>query len=103
MNTFKISIKFGAALLFALGTGTGCETTDSGSTHHYYGAGYQNPWYYGTYDDRDNVIITPPTSGNPPDNGVRPTHPIAGPPASRPPRPSIPTAPRPAPRPAMRR
>jgi len=102
MNTSKLSFSLAAALLFAAGVFTGCESTDGGGAHvsnNYYGMGYQDPWYHGDYDD-DDVIIVPPPSGNPPDNRLRPTHPIASPPpVSRPsprPMPSIPSAPRPA-------
>src|SRR5260221_12686341 len=103
MSTSKISFTFAATLFLASAMFTGCETTDGGGTHvssnNYYGVGYQDPWYHGDYDD-DDVIIVPPPSGNPPDNGLRPTHPIASPPpVSRPsPRlmPSIPSTPRPA-------
>ena len=105
MNTFKTSIKLVAVLLFALGIGGGCETTDGGGqagANNYYGSGFRDPWYYGNYHDNGDVIVVPPP-GNAPDNGLRPAHPIARPPGARPPRPSIPSAPRPAPRPAMRR
>jgi hypothetical protein len=104
MNPFKYTFGLAAALLFALGTFTGCQSTDSGGanvTNNYYGMGYQDPYYYGDYHDDHDVIVTPPPAGNPPDNGLRPTHPIAKPPQARPspqPRPSIPSTPRPAPR-----
>ena len=96
-----------AALSFSL---TGCDTTDSGSTHTtvYYGVGYYDPWYYhGCYDcDHDHnhkVEINPPPGGRDWDS-ARPSHPIAGDRPSfgdRPsvsPRPSIPSSPRPSPR-----
>ncbi len=110
MSASKISFTFAATLLFAPAIFTGCESTDGGSTHvtsnTYYGAGYQDPWYHGDYDD-DDVIIVPPPTGERPDNDLRPTHPIASPPpVARPsprPMPSIPSAPRPASRPAGRR
>jgi hypothetical protein len=101
MNMSKFNLIPAASLLFALVLFTGCASTDSDSANvvnNYYGAGYQDPWYHGDYHDGD-VIVTPPPPGNPPDQGLRPTHPIASPP----PRPSIPSTPRPSPRPAMRR
>jgi hypothetical protein len=95
-----------AALLLAMLTFTGCESTDGGggsvSGSVYYGVGFYDPWYYGGYYDDVDIVITPPER---PDAPVRPEHPIAKPPSSvRPtPMPSIPSAPRPMPRPAMRR
>ena len=88
---------------------TGCDTTDTGSTHTtvYYGTGFYSPWYYyGDWDDHhhdggDTITINPPPGGGDWDR-PRPSHPIAGdrpsmgdrPSAS--PRPSIPSTPRPA-------
>lgn len=51
MSTMKQSLRF-AALLFAFGMFTGCESTDSGSSGSssvsvYYGVGFYDPWYYG--------------------------------------------------------
>jgi len=111
MNASKLPRPLAAALLFALGTFTGCESTDSGSTRTttnvYYGVGFYDPWYYGDYHD-DHIIVAPPRPGGLPDQGLRPEHPIARPPdaSSRPPAasqlpatrptPSIPSSPRPA-------
>ncbi len=125
MNASTLSFTLSAALLFALGMFTGCESTDDGNTHvssnTYYGVGFYDPWYYGDYHyDYDGVAPPPPGSppdygsrpvrpppGNSPDRGLHPSHPIASPPqVSRPsarPMPSIPSTPRPMPRPAMRR
>jgi hypothetical protein len=111
MNTSKISFTLTAGLLFMTGVFTGCETTDGGNTRvsssTYYGSGYYDPWYHGNYHDDPDVIVSPPPAGNPPDQGLRPTHPIAMPPqVSRPPSrppPSIPSRPRPAPRGGGRR
>ncbi len=83
MNTSKISFTVAATFLLALGLFTGCASTDEGGAHvsnNYYGAGYQDPWYHGNYHDDDDVIVTPPQPGNPPDQGLRPAHPIASPP-----------------------
>ena len=85
----------GAALL------TSCESTDGGSAPQssmYYGTGFNDPWYYGDYDD-DVIVVRPPPNG---DWGARPTHPIADPPSSPgvSPRPmpsmSMPSMPRPS-------
>jgi len=102
MNASKNFICLGAALLFILGFCSGCETTgnESAQVNYYYGAGYYDPWYHGDYYDDRDIIVTPPPSNRPPDQGLRPTHPIATPPQvsspSPQPRPSIPTQPRPA-------
>ena len=97
MNKIKPSFIFAAGLL-SLGILAGCESTDGGSSSAsvgvYYGTGFYDPWYYGGYYDRPDVIVTPPP--------VRPTQPIYHPSAPRPtPMPSIPSAPRPMP--TMRR
>jgi hypothetical protein len=100
MSAMKYLPRLASALL-ALGLCAGCETTGGGSasTSIYYGTGFNDPWYYGAYYDRDDIVVTPPT-GRP----VRPEQPIYRPPAARPtPLPSIPSTPRPMPRPAMRR
>ena len=100
MKAFPVKFKLIGALALTLGAFTGCESTDSGSTHVsggvYYGTGFYDPWYYGgSYDDID-VIVTPP--GDRPDRPSpppRPTHPIAPTPTPRPaPMPSIPSMPR---------
>jgi hypothetical protein len=89
-----------AALALVLGACTGCESTDGGgsvSGSAYYGAGFYDPWYYGSYPDDPDIIVTPPPDR--PEPPPRPTHPIALPPASAPrptPMPSIPSAPRPS-------
>ncbi len=131
MNASKISFALSATLLFAAGAFTGCETTDGGSTRvssgAFYASGYPDPWYYGNYHDDPDVIVSPPPTGNPPDQGLRPAHPIAWPveyspggprqaqavtPRAEPPQvsrppsrptPSIPSRPRPAPRAGGRR
>jgi hypothetical protein len=94
-----------AAVLFALGLFTACESTEGGSTSvsagMYYGTGFYDPWYYGPYyywDDPD-IIVTPPPHH--PERPLEPTHPIATPPVAAPrpapmPMPSIPAAPRPS-------
>ena len=77
-----------AALLIPLMPG--CETTGGGgSVNSYYGTGFYDPWYYGAYYDRSDIIAAPP----PP----RPTHPIApaGPGPRPTPLPSIPARPMP--------
>lgn len=112
MKTSKPSLALATALLFALGVYTGCESTDSGSTHVtsnvYYGVGFYDPWYHGDYDNDYNVVVTPPDRPDRP--GAHPEHPIARPPdvSERPPSasqrpsarpmPSIPSTPRAAPR-----
>lgn len=80
-----------ALMLFA----TGCETTDGGnvSGSMYYGVGLSDPWYYGSYYDDPDYIVTPP-----PTRPERPPHveqPIARPPTPRP-MPSLPSTPRPS-------
>jgi hypothetical protein len=73
---------------------SGCAGTDDGSSSVYYGAGLYDPWYYGSYYDDVDVIVTPPDRPTAP---PRPTHPIAPTPAPRPtPMPSIPSMPRPS-------
>jgi hypothetical protein len=94
MNTFKLSCGLAAALMFASEAFTGCESAGDGThvnNYTYYNSGYNDPWYHGQ-NDYDNVVVTPPPSGNPPGQGLRPTHPIAMPPRM----PSIPSTPRPA-------
>ena len=85
------------AILVAFGALTGCETTDNGAppVNSYYGAGFNDPWYYGGYYDDSDVIVVPP--GGRHDIGAHPEQPIARPPASeaRPMlQPSIPSMPR---------
>ena len=80
---------------------TGCQSTDSGgqvSGSAYYGAGFQDSWYYGGYYDDVDIIVTPPE--RPPGETAppRPTHPIPPTPTPRPtPMPSIPRTPMPRP------
>ena len=112
---FEHALRFAAVILLALGAFTGCESTDNGSAHSstsvYYGVGYYDPWYYGHYDSDYDVVVTPPSPGSPPEQGLRPSHPIARPPAVSPrppmasprPMPSIPSAPRAMPRGGGRR
>jgi len=105
-----------AALAASLLSVTGCDTTDSGSSHTtvYYGTGSYSPWYYygDCCDDHhhhgggDNIIINPPPGGGGDWGSPRPSHPIANAPGrgdgfggGRPsvsPRPSIPSTPRPS-------
>ena len=76
----------------------GCSSTDDSQVNAsvYYGAGFNDPWYYGGYYDDIDVIVTPPDR---PDSPPKPTHPIAPTPAPRPmPMPSIPRTPMPMPR-----
>lgn len=111
MKTYRSFFTPIAALLFALGMFTGCESSDSGSsqttTNVYYGTGFYDPWYYGHCHDDDDIIVAPPPSDRPDwggGDGARPSHPIARPPqGSRPsarPTPSIPSGPRPSARPS---
>ena len=111
MSTIKYSFRF-AAVLFALGLFTGCESTDGGGSSSsvgvYYGVGFYDPWYYGDYDQDIDVDINRPDRPGSPNRPVRPEQPIARPPdvSSRPPAasqrpatrpmPSIPSTPRPA-------
>jgi hypothetical protein len=99
MSALKRSLSF-AAVFFALGVFTGCESTDGGggsvSGGVYYGVGFYDPWYYGGYDDIDiDIDIDRPDR---PDRPPRPEHPIARPTPSPRPTPSIPSSPRPMPR-----
>jgi hypothetical protein len=97
-----------AATALILPVLTGCESTEAGRSGSvsggvYYGVGFDDPWYYGNYDDDLDIIVTPPER---PDAPVQPEHPIARPPASVPrptPMPSIPSAPRISPRVGGRR
>jgi hypothetical protein len=104
MRTVKRSISL-AAVWFAFGLFTGCESTGGGgnvSADAYYGTGFYDPWYYGGYHDGDDIVVTPPSDR--PDRPVHPEQPIYHPSESRPtPMPSIPSTPRPMARPAMRR
>lgn len=105
MKTFSNPRKLVLALAIGLGALTGCESTDGGgsvSGSVYYGVGFYDPWYYGSYYDDVDIIVTPPDR---PARPVHPEQPIARPPSNvRPtPMPSIPSTPRPMPRPAMRR
>src|SRR3982750_3570829 len=58
-----------------------CQTDESelGTQYGagYYGSSFDDPWYYGAYNDDADIIVTPP---NRPDSNPRPTHPIATPP-----------------------
>jgi len=100
MKRLRTALKLGAVLALPGLILTGCASTESeeGSSQIsggvYYGAGFYDPWYYGTYYPPDVIVTPPPGSVAPP----RVEHPIARPPASpRPtPMPSIPMAPRPA-------
>ena len=81
---------------------TGCQSTDSGgqvSGSAYYGAGFQDSWYYGGYYNDVDIIVTPPERPTTPPGETlppRPTHPIAPTPTPRPtPMPSIPRTPMP--------
>ena len=98
-----------AAVFFALGLFTGCESTGGGgSASVYYGVGFYDPWYYGDYDHDHDIVVTPPDRPDRPNRPVHPEQPIARPPSSstrpstaspRPaarPMPSIPSTPRPA-------
>jgi hypothetical protein len=104
MSAMKYSLGF-TAVFFAFGVFTGCKSTDSGSGAGgsvYEGTGVNDPWYYGEYYDRGDIIVTPPPGQ--PESPAHPEQPIYRPPAPRPtPLPSIPSAPRPMPMPAMRR
>jgi hypothetical protein len=101
MKTFTTLLALFAALLGALLTFAGCESTDSGSAQvsgsFYYGVGFYDPWYYGGADYPPDVIVTPP-----PDRSMPPPHveaPIYTPSHSAPrptPMPSIPSTPRPS-------
>ena len=96
MKTMTRSINYAAVTLLALGVLAGCESTDGGSSVSgsvYYGTGFNDPWYYGGYYDRGDIIVTPPSAR--PDRPVRPEQPIYRPSAPRP-MPSIPSGPRPA-------
>ncbi|HXJ57406.1 MAG TPA: hypothetical protein VNM37_21070 [Candidatus Dormibacteraeota bacterium] len=79
--------------------GGGCSSTDGGGVHVdsavYYGAGFDDSWYYGGIDYPPDVIVTPPER---PVDPPKPTHPIVLPPTSPAPHPmpSIPSTPRPA-------
>jgi len=97
MSPMKHSFRF-AAVFFALGLFTGCESTDGGSSSAsvgvYYGVGFYDPWYYGGDYDHGDIIVTPPDR---PERPVRPEQPIYHPSTPRPtPSPSIPSTPRPA-------
>lgn len=113
MRTLTTSLKI-VPLLLAPGIFTGCESTDgggSGATTMYYGVGIYDPWYYGTYDDATDIIVTPPRPGDRPEAPPpsRPERPLPPPrpeqPIARPkpeprlapqPMPSIPSMPRPS-------
>jgi hypothetical protein len=96
MKTFNGIPWFVAPTILVLAIGIGCSSTDSGARASggvYYGAGWNDPWYYGPGYYPPDVIITPPPGK--PESKPRPTQPIARPPASAPrPMPSIPSAPR---------
>jgi hypothetical protein len=94
MRNVQFSLKL-ASLSIALATFIGCESTDNGgnvSGGAYYGVGFYDPWYYGSYDDDADIIVTPPPSR--PEAPPRPTQPIARPNPGPRPMPSIPSAPR---------
>ena len=108
MSTIKYSFRF-AAVFFALGLFTGCESTDGGGSSSsvgvYYGVGFYDPWYYGDYDQDIDVDINRPDRPGQPDRPVRPEQPIARPPeastrpsaaSQRSAMPSIPSTTRPA-------
>jgi hypothetical protein len=89
------------AALVALGStlafGPGCSSTGSGSStvsgSMYYGVGFADPWFYGSYYYPPAVIVPPPPPMRPPPI-QRP--PVASPPIVRPtPMPSIPARPMP--------
>ncbi len=91
-----------AALLFALVVLAGCESPEGGrdslSGSVYYGAGFNDSWYYGGYDDDLDIIVAPPPGEPPPGSSPPvPTHPIANPPSAPgpTPMPSIPSRPMP--------
>jgi hypothetical protein len=99
MRMLTPSFKLIAALGFTLAVLTGCSSTDGGgsvSGSVYYGAGFNDPWYYGGYYDDVDIIVTPPDRPTAPP--PKPTHPIApSTPVPRPtPMPSIPSTPRPS-------
>lgn len=102
MKSMKYSFKLFGAMLFALGTLTGCESPDGGGTvsgSAYYGTAFDDPWYHGEHYHDSDVIVSPP-----PSRPIHPEQPIYRPSGPGPtPMPSIPSAPRPTPRPAMRR
>lgn len=58
-----------------------CETS-GGSAAYDASSGFNDPWYYGSYYDGPDYIVTPP--GSRPERPVAPTHPIATPPMSGP-------------------
>jgi hypothetical protein len=105
MRTCTLRVEFMVAFGLALAAFTGCESTDSGSTHVsgsvYYGVGFYDPWYYGGYYDDVDIVVTPPDRPSGPPDGTappRPTHPIAPTPSPTPrptPMPSIPRTPMP--------
>ena len=112
MKAFASRLRFVAALGLVFSAFTGCESTDGGSTNVsgsvYYGMGFYDPWYYGSYDNDLDIIVTPPDRPTSPPGGItpppRPTHPIAPTPSPRPaPMPSIPSTPRAMPRGGGRR
>jgi hypothetical protein len=103
MKRAKLYFNLTVTVLLALGTFSGCESTDGGSSNTtvYYGVGLYDPWYHGDYDYDYDVIVTPPDRPDRPGSDPRPSHPIARPPSTAPrptPMPSIPSAPRVAPR-----
>jgi len=92
MKPFPRFMPLAAALVLAVPVFSGCETTGGSSdpTSIYYGTGFHDPWYYGGYYDRGDIVVTPPS-------GAHPSHPIARPPVAGP-RPMPMPAPRPMPR-----
>ena len=100
MKSLRPTIQLTAFLaLAAIGLG-GCASGDGTSSVSggvYYGAGFYDPWFYGSYYDDPDIIVTPPPARPPPAvQPPRPTHPIATPPHVSPrPMPSIPRAPMP--------
>jgi hypothetical protein len=98
MRSPQKALRVAVVCVIALGAFAGCESesgsaapTDAG----YYAAGAYDPWYYGDYDDPDNIATIPP--GSRPEAPPRPAHPIALPPPPRAqPLPGIPMRPRPA-------
>lgn len=80
MKSIARRLAIATPLLIAISALNSCETSgDPGaSSSYYYSSGYNDPWYYGGYDNDADIIVTPP--GNRPDAPLRPTHPIARPP-----------------------
>jgi len=98
MRTVSDFLKVVVAMI-ALSVFIGCESTGGGNIGGsvYYGTGFNDPWYYGNYNDHGDIIVTPPPTR--PERPVHPEQPIYHPSTPRPtPMPSIPSAPRVSPR-----